>query len=126
MISSLFAWTRKSAEILLGAHTGDTILLIAVNGIAAFLSLVLQLIAIRSLPTGEYASFVLTLGIGNVAFALAAAIQPIAAIRLSDVDGILPPRPLKLAAISGVLLLILWTPLASRIGGALALAVLLQ
>ena len=50
------------------------------------LGLALQLIGLRTLEAGDYATFVLGLSLGNVASALAAAIQPVVAVRATGGD----------------------------------------
>jgi O-antigen/teichoic acid export membrane protein len=51
------------------------------------LGLALQLIGLRVLDAGDYATFVLGLSVGNVASAIAAAIQPVVAVRSSEAGG---------------------------------------
>ena len=82
-------------------------------GATFVLGLLLQLIALRTLAASGYSLFVAALGIGNVANAIASAVQPVVALRSTDArTPFLPASPRTLAA--GTLLFL--------VGGTIALA----
>lgn len=97
-------------------------------GLTLVLGLALQLLAIRRLSGGEYATFVFALGLGNVAAAIASAIQPVVAARVHDgsVDGVLPLPPGPLAALTGAATLFVAAVFAPALGFPAALLAVLQ
>ena len=75
-------------------------------GSTFLLGLVLQLLALRTLSGGGYATFVLALGVGNVANALAVVVQPVVAARTAGGDSsLLPVRPTAALAAAATLTL---------------------
>lgn len=74
-------------------------------GLTVVLGLVLQLLAIRRLESDEYATFIFALGIGNIAAAIAGAIQPVVAARVLDGGrgGAMPASPALTAAIAAAI-----------------------
>ncbi len=95
--------------------------------VAALAGLALQLLGLRVLDDGAYATFVFGLGIGNVAAALASAIQPVVAVRVgAPQSAFLPATPLVIgiaAIVTGGLAAAL---LAPRVGLLVAVLALLQ
>lgn len=79
---------------------GTGVLWLSLSVVATFvLGLALQLIALRVLSGGDYATFVFALGIGNVAAALAAAVQPVVAVRAGTARATFLPTSLPSLAI---------------------------
>lgn len=91
------------------------------------LGFVLQLLGLRLLSDGDYATFVLALGIGNVAAAIAAALQPVIAARsASDGGRFLPlaaPHALAGIALACAVAAVALTP---TVGPLIALLVVAQ
>lgn len=68
------------------------------------LGLLLQLVALRALAPSGYSLLVVSLGIGNVAAAIAAAVQPVVALHTGDARAnFLPASPRMLVAAAAVL-----------------------
>ena len=91
------------------------------------LGLALQLVGLRVLPEADYATFVLALSIGNVASAVAAAVQPVVSVRASGTDAAFLPAAagrtvLVMLAVTGVAAALL----APGIGWPVALLACLQ
>jgi O-antigen/teichoic acid export membrane protein len=96
-------------------------------GATFILGLALQLIGLRTLDPGSYATLVLCLSIGNVASALAGAIQPVVAVRSATDDPAFLPASLVVVALAFVLAVgIGATLLAPHIGWTVALLACLQ
>lgn len=95
-------------------------------GATFVLGLLLQVIALRTLAASGYSLFVAALGIGNIANAVASAVQPVVALRSSDArTPFLPASPRALAAAALLFLLAGTVALAPGLGaGAAALALL--
>lgn len=97
------------------------------TGVAFLLGLALQLIGLRSLDGGDYATFVFALGLGNIAAAVAAAVQPVVAFRAGTArPAFLPARPALLVGLAlgtGAVAALL---LAPEVGAAVAVLALLQ
>jgi O-antigen/teichoic acid export membrane protein len=66
------------------------------------LGLLLQVLALRALSDGDYATFVLALGIGNIANAIAVTVQPMIAASVAKGEPVaLPAQPWLLAGAAG-------------------------
>ncbi len=92
---------------LWGEHGAGMVWLAFAIGATFVFGLMLQLIALRALSRGDYATFVFALGIGNIANAIAAAVQPVTAVRVAEGDeDVLPlaPNIIVGAAAAGTLL----------------------
>ncbi len=89
--------------------------------------LALQVLGLHRLSTGEYATFVFALGIGNVANAIAAAIQPVIATRSATGNQTFLPAPPGILIGGVAILMILAVGTLGRSVGALtALAAISQ
>ena len=84
-----------SVRLIWEDHGGGAAWLTAAIAVTFFLGLGLQLLGLRSLNNGDYSTFVLALGIGNAANALAVAIQPVVAVRASSRQPAFLPGPLR-------------------------------
>jgi hypothetical protein len=97
------SWSSRSAIARLRPVWGDEgagTVWLALGIAATFVfGLFLQLLGLRTLSDGAYATFVFGLGLGNVANAVAAAVQPVVAARAAADDGtFLPASPRALVA----------------------------
>ena len=106
---SIRARFRTSLQPIWGAEGAGLVWLAAGFGATVVLGLALQLVALRALDEGDYATFVFGLGIGNVANALATAVQPVVALRaVTSRSGFLPGGPatilvaMTVATVAGV------------------------
>lgn len=89
--------------------------------------LALQVLGLHRLGSDEYATFVFALGLGNVANAIAAAIQPVIATRSATGDPtFLPAPPRVLAAGVAMLMLLAVGTLGRSVGALIALAAVSQ
>ncbi|TAK73796.1 MAG: hypothetical protein EPO16_12000 [Dehalococcoidia bacterium] len=87
------------------------------------LGIALQLLAARTLTGGEYATFVLSLAVGNIANGIASAIQPVVALRASG-DSTLAVRDLRRAiALALGVSVIAVVALSRSVGTGLAVAI---
>lgn len=83
-----------------GAEGAGLVWLVGGFGSTVVLGLALQLLALRGLSDGDYTTFVFGLGIGNVANAVAAAIQPVVAVRAGTAQpAFLPAAPAPILAV---------------------------
>ena len=109
-------WGRASLGGLRPAWGGEgrglTWLAVGIGATFA-LGLALQLIGLRVLDEGDYATFVLCLSLGNVASAVAGAVQPVVAVRAGTAHPAFLPAP------AGAMLLV---AVATIAGGAALLA----
>lgn len=91
------------------------------------LGLALQLIALRVLDAGDYATFVLALSLGNVASAIAGSVQPVVAMRtMATNPHFLPTTARRLTAASIVAVILGIAALAPGVGWTIALLACLQ
>lgn len=91
---SLPANLRRRLQPAWGTEGAGLVWLVGGFGSTVVLGLALQLLALRGLSDGDYATFVFGLGIGNVANAVASAMQPVVAVRTGTANpAFLPAAP---------------------------------
>ena len=112
---------------LWGDEGKGTIWLAAGIATTFIFGLALQVLGLHRLSANDYATFVFALGIGNVANAIAAAIQPVIAARSATGDPtFLPAPPRVLAGGVAILMLLAMATLGRSVGTLTALAVISQ
>lgn len=112
---------------LWGDEGKGTIWLAAGIATTFLFGLALQVLGLHRLSAGDYATFVFALGIGNVANAIAAAIQPVIATRtVTGNQTFLPAPPQMLIGGVAILMLLAMVTLGRSVGTLTALAVISQ
>ncbi len=113
--------------LLWGAVRTGAMQLAAGIGVTVLSGLLVQLLALRSLSNGAYATFVLALSVGNVANAIAAAIQPVVAKRVLTGRTAFLPAPIHtVLSVLTVGCLLATVVIGRGIGALLAFAIVLQ
>lgn len=101
------SWSWRLPLTLLRPLWGDEgagVLWLALGvGTTFVLGLALQLLGLRTLGNGGYATFVFALGVGNIANAVAGAIQPVVAARAATERPAFLPVSWRVLAIGGLL-----------------------
>lgn len=96
-------------------------------GATVVLGLALQVLALRTLSEHDYATFVFGLGIGNIANAIASAVQPVVAVRAgTSRAAFLPASPPAILGVTVLATVVATVVLAPRVGWLVALFACLQ
>lgn len=125
--SWLWRFAQTRLQPLWGDEGAGVLWLTLGVGVTFILGLVLQLLSLRTLNAGGYATFVFALGIGNIAHAVASAVQPVVAARATtDQAAFLPVSWQTLALAAGLLTPIVVMMLSPAVGWRIALLAVAQ
>ena len=127
LMPALMPALRHRLRPLWGGQGAGAVWLALAVGSTFVLGLAVQVLGLRLLSEGDYATFVLALGIGNVAAAIAASVQPVVASRAHAGErSFLPASIGPVAAGAAVATLAGAAVLAPAVGPSIALLAMVQ